>query len=84
MKISKGTIIRTVCLLLALINITLEVFGKRVIPIDDEQVSEVISVIFTIVTSLTAAWKNNSFTEEAIKADEYLKELREGAENNGD
>ena len=45
---------------------------------------EVISVIFTIVTSLTAAWKNNSFTEEAIKADEYLKELREGAENNGD
>lgn len=84
MKISKGTIIRTVCLLLALINITLETFGKRVIPIDDEQVSEVISVIFTIVTSLTAAWKNNSFTEEAIKADEYLKELREGAENNGD
>lgn len=84
MKISKGTIIRTVCLLLALINITLEAFGKRVIPIDDEQVSEVISVIFTIVTSLTAAWKNNSFTEEAIKADEYLKELREGAENNGD
>ena len=84
MKISKGTIIRTVCLLLALINITLETFGKRIIPISDEQVSEVISVIFTIVTSLTAAWKNNSFTEEAIKADEYLKELREGADNNGD
>lgn len=84
MRISKGTIIRTVCLLLALINITLETFGKRIIPISDEQVSEVISVIFTIVTSLTAAWKNNSFTEEAIKADEYLKELREGAENNGD
>ena len=81
MKISKGTIIRTVCLLLALINITLEAFGKRVIPIDDEQVSEVISVIFTIVTSLTAAWKNNSFTEEAIKADEYLRELKEGADN---
>lgn len=81
MKISKGTIIRTVCLLLALLNITLESFGKGIIPISDEQVSNVISVIFTIVTSLTAAWKNNSFTDEAIKADEYLKELREGASN---
>lgn len=83
-KISKGTIIRVICLLLALVNITLETFGKRIIPISDEQVAEVISVVFTIVTSLTAAWKNNSFTEEAIKADEYLKELREGAENDGD
>lgn len=84
MKVSKGTIIRTVCLILALINVTLEMFGKKVIPISNEQISDVISVIFTIVTSLVAAWKNNSFTEEAIKADEYLKELKEGAENNGD
>ena len=78
MKISKGTIIRTICLLLALTNITLEAFGKKVIPISNEQISDAISVIFTIITSLTAAWKNNSFTPEAIKADEYLKELKEG------
>lgn len=84
MKVSKGTIIRTVCLILALVNVTLEMFGKKVIPVSNEQISDVISVIFTIVTSLVAAWKNNSFTEEAIKADEYLKELKEGAENNGD
>lgn len=81
MKISKGTIIRTVCLILALINIALETLGKSIIPVDDEQLAEVISIIFTVVTSLTAAWKNNSFTQEAIKADEYLKELKEGAGN---
>lgn len=78
MKVSKGTIIRIVCLILALVNVTLEMFGKKVIPISNEQIGDVISVIFTIVTSLVAAWKNNSFTEEALKADEYLKELREG------
>lgn len=75
-KISVGTIIRTVCLLLALVNLTLETFGKSVIPISDEQVSELVTLIFTIVTSLVAFWKNNSFTKEAIIADDIMYEMK--------
>ena len=75
-KISVGTVIRTVCLLLALVNLTLETFGKRIIPISDEQVSELITLIFTIVTSVTAFWKNNSFTQEAIIADGLMKDMK--------
>lgn len=75
-KISAGTIIRTICLILALVNLTLETFGKNVIPISDEQVSELVTLIFTIVTSLVAFWKNNSFTKEAIIADDLMHEMK--------
>ena len=78
MKISKGTIIRTICLILALVNLTLETFGKRIIPITDDQISELITLIFTIITSLTAFWKNNSFTKEAIIADGILHDMKYG------
>lgn len=75
-KISASTIARTVCLILALINLTLETLGKKVLPISDEEVSEFITLAFTIITSLVAFWKNNSFTEEAIIADDLMHELK--------
>lgn len=78
MRISKGTIIRTICLILALVNLTLETFGKKIIPISDEQISELVTLIFTIVTSIAAFWKNNSFTKEAIIADGIMREMKAG------
>ncbi len=77
MTISKGTVIRTVLLILALVNQFLTIFGKTPLPIEDEQMSELISLAFTIGTSLLAWWKNNSFTLNAIKADEYLTSLKD-------
>lgn len=76
MKISKGTIIRTVCLILAIINNALALWGKSPLPIDNEMVTEVISFAFTVAASLVAWWKNNSFTTAAIEADEYMKERK--------
>lgn len=73
MKPSKGTIIRTVCLILALVNNVLAIAGKSPLPIDDAVVTEVVSFIFTAAASLTAWWKNNSFTQRAIEADEVLR-----------
>lgn len=77
MKISKETIIRTVLLIAALVNMVLNAFGKNTLPFTDDEISEIISVVFMAVTSIAAWWKNNSFTEKAIKADAYLKELKE-------
>lgn len=75
-NISKGTIIRTACLVLAIINNALAIAGKSPLPIDDAMVTEVISFVFTVVTSVAAWWKNNSFTPEAIKADGVLAGLK--------
>lgn len=75
-KISAGTVARTVILIVALANQILTVSGHSVIPIADEVITDFVSLTFTIVASLVAWWKNNSFTTNAITADEYLAELR--------
>ena len=71
-NITKGTLIRTILLVFALINQILAVFGISPIPIDDDTVTNLISTIWTIIASLIAWWKNNSFTDKAIKADNML------------
>ena len=71
-NITKGTLIRTILLVLALINQILAVFGKSPIPIDDDTVTNLISTVWTVIASLIAWWKNNSFTDKAIKADKML------------
>ena len=77
MKIKTDTILRTVILIVALVNQALTVAGKSLIPITDEQITEFISLAVTIGASLWAWWKNNSFTPEAIEGDRLMKELKE-------
>lgn len=74
----KETIIRTVILIVALVNQILTLTGHSIIPVGEDQLTELVSVGFTVVVSVWAWWKNNSFTAEAIQADEYLERLREG------
>ena len=76
-KISKGTVIRTAVLLLAIVNNALAIAGKSPLPIESETVTEVISFIFTTVTAFVTWWKNNSFTDAAIQADDYMKRLKQ-------
>lgn len=76
-NISADTIARTICLALALINQILAVFGKNVLPFGDDDIYQFVSLIATFVTAGIAWWKNNSFTSAAIKADEYMNELKE-------
>lgn len=78
MKVSKATIIRTICLVIAIVNIILEMRGYSIIPIDNELVTEAVSVVFLIGSAVASWWKNNSFTENALKADEVLKALNNG------
>lgn len=74
--IKTDTIIRTIILFLALVNQILISTGHNIIPVSDEEISTVVSTAITIGASVWAWWKNNSFTAEAIKADEMLEEMR--------
>lgn len=76
MKVTAGTIARTIILILALINQILTSTGHPVIPISDETVTQVVTLIFTIVTALIAWWKNNSFTQAAIAGDIAKEEYK--------
>ena len=77
MKISSGTIARTIVLVLALVNQVLSMLGYKIIPIEDEQVNNFITMLFTIGSALVAWWKNNSFTEAAIEGDKYKDIVKE-------
>ena len=84
MTISAGTIARTICLCLALVNQILTATGHSVINISDESINTLISTGFTIVTAIVAWWKNNSFTQSALKADEVMREGKENASRTSD
>ena len=79
MKVSKSTIIRTICLVIAIVNIILEMRGYSIIPVDNELVTEAVSIVFLICSAVASWWKNNSFTENAIVADTVLKAIKNGA-----
>ena len=71
-KIEKGTIVRTVVLAVALVNQGLTISGRNPLPFTNEEVGQGVSMVLTVGASLWAWWKNNSFTQEAIAADEWM------------
>jgi SPP1 family holin len=75
-KIDSQVIARTIILAIALINQIFAIFGRQQIPVQEDTVYQIVSLIFTIVTTVWSWWKNNSFTPEAIKADEYMHKLK--------
>lgn len=77
MKISKNTIIRTILVALVIINFVLEKCGIDIIPADEYTVTMFVETGIEIAILAVGFWKNNSYTEKAIKADEFLKELKE-------
>lgn len=81
-NISKETIIRTIILVVSLINMALTYFGKNPLPFAEEEIYGFFSMLFTAAASIWAWWENNSFSKNAIKADEFLKKLKNGETDN--
>jgi SPP1 family holin len=76
MKISKGTIVRTIVLGIVLINMVLANMGKSPIQYDETGIANVIGTLVSLAAIITAWWKNNSFTEAAKKADTFMQALK--------
>jgi SPP1 family holin len=81
MKISKGTLVRTILIVIVLLNIILEKLGVDVIQADESEIAMLVETIIKIAVIVVGFWKNNSFSEKAIKADEFLKQLRDESES---
>ena len=85
MKVKADTIARTIFLALTLINLILNALGKVPLQLEESQIYEICTLAAVIVASLSAWWKNNSFTKAAIKADTLLEseKLLKTANNKG-
>lgn len=77
MTITKGTIVRTILLLVAIVNFALERMGVDIIPVSESGVWMLVETGIEIAIIGVAWWKNNSFSHNAIRADQFLKELKE-------
>lgn len=76
MKIDKGTLIRTVTLILALANQTVAIIGATTFA--SAAWYQALAIAVTVASSLFAAWKNNDFTRFAKLATGVLHALKDG------
>ena len=74
----KNLIIRLGTLLFALTNLILTMCGVNPIPVADELVYEILSIVVTIVVAGWNAWKNNNFTAAAKLAQKLLDAIKTG------
>ena len=75
-SISAGTIARTAVLALALTNQVLSACGKPLLPIQSDQLEQLVTAGITTAAALVSWWKNNSFTAAAIQADQTYDKLK--------
>lgn len=76
MRVKTETIIRTVILIIALINQFLSITGHAVLPFSDAEIEQGVSMLITTLAALWAWWKNNSFTQDHIQADAMVEQKR--------
>ena len=80
MKITKGTIVRTIMLLIVVANLVLKQMGVDLIDVSESVIASTVETVVEIAAIISAWWYNNSLTQNAMKADEFFKELNESAD----
>ena len=76
--ITAETVTNVLILLVALINAILQIFGINVLPIENEEVSNIISTVFLIVTALWNTYKNRNISTAAQTAQQITDAIKSG------
>lgn len=76
--LTPSSITTVVVLIIALINAILQIFGINTIPITDDEVSEIVSIVFLIVTSLYSTYKNFNVTPASQVAQNITDAIKNG------
>ena len=75
MEIKKSTIVRTILLAVAIINVMLNHLGVKTLPVDEATATTIADAFLSIMSGI-CWWYNNSFSEYAIEADEYMVSIK--------
>lgn len=65
-------------LLVALINAVLQMFGINTLPVGNEEVSEIVSTIFLILTVLWNTYKNRNISTASQTAQQITDAIKSG------
>lgn len=76
--ITKKTATNIFILLIALINTLLQIWGVNIIPINNEELSNIISTLFLITAVLRNTWKNCNLTKISQKVQSIADAILSG------
>ena len=76
--VTAETVTGILILLLALVNATLQMFGINALPIQNEEVANIVSTIFLIVTALWNTWKNRNISTASQVAQNITDSIKNG------
>lgn len=65
-------------LLVALVNAVLQMFGVKMLPIEDIEISNIVSTVFLIGTTLWNTWKNRNLTTISQEVQQIADALKYG------
>ena len=76
--VTSETVAGVFILLVALINATLQMFGINTLPIENEEVINIVSTVFLIATALWNTWKNRNITTLSQEVQQIADAVRNG------
>lgn len=76
--VNAETVTGVLVLLLALINACLKMFGIDMLPIQNEEISNIVSIVFLIVSALYNTWKNRNLTLASQAAQNITDAIKNG------
>ncbi|WP_152656732.1 phage holin [Oceanobacillus sp. CFH 90083] len=68
--------VRLAVLIIVFVNTAAMLFGYRLIPLSNEELVSVLSLIALLVSEIWNHWKNNSYTPHAKEADHLMEKLK--------
>lgn len=76
--INAETVTGVLILLVALVNAVLQMFGINTLPIESDEISNIVSTVFLIVTAIWNTWKNRNITVASQKAQDITDAIKNG------
>ena len=81
LKVSAGTFVSLVLMILGIINLVLQALGKPSIQFGTQEVTIFVTALYTFVAGIYAWWKNNNVTKNALTVQVIFNGLKDGLVN---
>ena len=76
--VTSEAITNVLILVVALINAILQMFGVNTLPIENQEISAIVSGVFLVGTALWNTWKNRNVTEASQIAQQVTDAIKNG------
>ena len=76
--VNAETVTGVLILLVALVDAVLQMFGINTLPIENGEISEIVSTVFLIVTVLWNTWKNRNISTASQTAQQITDAIKNG------